>query len=179
MAESTIEMAPLIVALAAPEATVALVGGKGASLARMAAADLPVPPGFQLTTEAYRRFVQANDLQPAIEAAASRAAADDPASLDRASAAIGTLFQRGAIPADVEAALRRAYAALGAGEIAVAARSSATAEDLPEFSFAGQQETVLNVRGASALVEATRRCWESLWSARAIGYRQRMGIDQR
>ncbi|HEX5500076.1 MAG TPA: PEP/pyruvate-binding domain-containing protein, partial [Thermomicrobiales bacterium] len=174
---SIVETAPLTLPLDAPDASVALVGGKGASLARMAAAGLPVPPGFLLTTEAYRRFVQANDLQPAIEAA-SGAASDDPAGLDRASAAIASLFQGGAMPAAIDAALRRAYAALG-GEPAVAARSSATAEDLPEFSFAGQQETVLNVRGDAALVAATRRCWESLWTARAIGYRRRMEIDQR
>ncbi|HET7095602.1 MAG TPA: PEP/pyruvate-binding domain-containing protein, partial [Thermomicrobiales bacterium] len=152
---SIVETAPLTLPLDAPDASVALVGGKGASLARMAAAGLPVPAGFLLTTEAYRRFVQANDLQPSIEVAASGAAADDPASLDRASAAIASLFQGGAMPAAVETELRRAYAALG-GEPAVAARSSATAEDLPEFSFAGQQETVLNVRGEAALLEATR-----------------------
>jgi pyruvate,water dikinase len=156
-----------------------LVGGKGAPLARLAATGLPVPPGFYLTTAAYRRFVEANGIQAAIFDAAVGATGEDPAALERTSAAIQALFEVGIMPDEVASALRRAYAGLGGSEPAVAVRSSATAEDAPERSFAGQHETSLNVRGGEALQEAVRRCWASLWTARAIGYRHRMGIDQR
>ncbi|MGI5836592.1 MAG: PEP/pyruvate-binding domain-containing protein, partial [Chloroflexota bacterium] len=168
---------PLSLPLNSSEATLELVGGKGASLAKMAAAGLPVPPGFHLTTAAYRLFVEANHIQEPIIDAAAGASTDDPSSLERASAAIRSLFDRGAMPEVVATSICRAYAAMGEGELAVAVRSSATAEDLPEMSFAGQQETFLNVRGELALLEAVRRCWASLWTARAIGYRLRMGVD--
>ena len=167
---------PLVLALAAPEATLELAGGKGASLARMAAAGLPVPPGFHITTAAYRRFVAENDLLGAISAAAAGASADDLASLERASASITACFADAAISDEIVAAVRAAYASLGAGDPPVAVRSSATAEDLPGMSFAGQQETYLNMRGEAMLVPAIKRCWASLWTARAIGYRARHGI---
>lgn len=177
MGQPIVESTPFSRPLAAAGATLSVVGGKGASLACLAAAGLPVPAGFHLTTEAYRRFVTANDLTAAILAAAADASLDDPASQERAAATIQPLFQRGAMPEAIAADLRRAYAALGEPAPAVAVRSSATAEDLPGLSFAGQQETLLNVRGQAALLEAVRRCWASLWTARAIGYRLWMGID--
>ena len=80
------------------------------------------------------------------------------------------------MPADIAEAIRQAYAELGGGDLPVAIRSSATAEDLPGMSFAGQQETYLNVRGEARVLEAVKRCWASLWTARAIGYRARNGI---
>ena len=123
--------APLCLPLESAEAMPELVGGKGASLARMAATGLPVPPGFHLTTAAYRRFVTANGLQTAIVEAASRAVIDDPSSLELASAAIRSLFEGGTMPEEVAGAIRVAYASLGQGKPAVAVRSSATAEDLP------------------------------------------------
>src|SRR5207249_11895451 len=82
----------------------------------------------------------------------------------------------GIISDDITEAVRRAYAQLGGGDLAVAVRSSATAEDLPELSFAGQQETYLNMRGEAMVLDAVKRCWASLWTARAIGYRARQGI---
>ena len=166
----------LILALDSPDATLDRVGGKGASLARLAAAGLPVPPGFHLTTRAYRRFVDENHLAEPILAAAAEARTDDPATLDRASAHIRALMEQGAIPADIAAIILTAYGHLGGMAPAVAVRSSATAEDLPEMSFAGQQDTYLNVRGADHVLEAVKRCWASLWTARAIGYRARQGI---
>ncbi len=169
--------APLYLPLESADATLELVGGKGASLARMAVAGLPVPRGFHLTTAAYRRFVEANSLYEAIVAAVASAVVDDPVSLERASATIRSLFDRGSMPEDVATAIRQAYASLG--QPAVAVRSSATAEDLPGMSFAGQQDTYLNVYGEDALLDAVRRCWASLWTARAIGYRLKMGVDQR
>lgn len=167
----------LTLPLDSPRATLATVGGKGASLARLAAAGLPVPPGFHVTTEAYRAFVAANHLGEVIQRAARGASAADPASLTWASAAIGALIAQGDLPLEISEAVRDAYAALGDPDLAVAVRSSATAEDLPELSFAGQQESYLNVRGAEAVIAAVQRCWASLWTARAIGYRARQGID--
>jgi pyruvate,water dikinase len=177
MAEE-VNSTPLWLPLTSPAATRELVGGKGASLRRLAAAGFPVPPGFDLTTEAYRRFVAQNDLAPVIAAALANMVGDDPAMLERIAGNIQSRFAQATIPEPVLAALDEGYASLG-GAPAVAVRSSATAEDLPDLSFAGQQESVLDVRGEAALAEAVRRCWASLWSARAIGYRQRMGIDQR
>jgi pyruvate,water dikinase len=153
---------------------VAEAGGKGANLGETARAGLPVPPGFVLTTAAYREFVSLNNLQPAIERLAGAARPEDSASLESAAEAIAGLFTGGRMPEGIAGAVRQAYAKLGAPPVAV--RSSATAEDLPGASFAGQQETYLNVRGEGALLEAIRRCWASLWTPRAIAYRVRQGI---
>jgi pyruvate,water dikinase len=167
---------PLVLALDAATADLEHVGGKGASLARMAAAGLPVPPGFHVTTAAYRRFVEQHGLQAQILAAVANAAADQPATLDAAAQQIAGIFAQYALPDAIAEAIRQAYAALGAGDLPVAVRSSATAEDLPELSFAGQQETYLNMRGEAQVLDAVKRCWASLWTARAIGYRARHGI---
>ncbi|MGI9058735.1 MAG: PEP/pyruvate-binding domain-containing protein [Ktedonobacteraceae bacterium] len=166
----------LVLALDDASAQLLQVGGKGASLARMAAAGLPVPPGFYVTTAAYRRFVEENGLQEKILAAVSAATGDDPTELEEASRQIGQLFAQGMIPDEIAAEIVRAYGALGGGDLPVAVRSSATAEDLPEMSFAGQQETYLNMQGDVMVLDAVKRCWASLWTARAIGYRARHGI---
>src|SRR5689334_13398272 len=126
-----IQQAPLVLQLDDASATLQQVGGKGASLARMADAGLPVPPGFYVTTEAYRRFVEANGLQEAILAAVRTANPEAPATLEQAATRIGALFAGGTMPDDIAEAIRRAYAALDGGDLAVAVRSSATAEDLP------------------------------------------------
>src|SRR5258707_14964597 len=91
---------------------------------------------------------------------------------------IGRLFAQHAMPNEVAQAVRQAYRRLGDGDLPVAVRSSATAEDLPEMSFAGQQETYLNMHGEAMVLDAVKRCWASLWTARAIGYRARQGIAQ-
>jgi phosphohistidine swiveling domain-containing protein len=160
-------------------ATLAVAGGKGASLARLVAAGLPVPGGFHVTTGAYRQFVDQNGLQPRILAALESADPDQPATLEAASQAIRELFSQAEMPPAIAGAVARAYASLAGERPTVAVRSSATAEDLPGLSFAGQQETYLNVRGADAVIEAVKRCWASLWTARAIGYRARHDVDQR
>jgi len=167
---------PYILELSDASATLDLVGGKGASLARLAAAGLPVPPGFYLSTAAYRRFVAENHLQDQILAAVAAVSADQPATLDAAAKRIGQLFADGVMPDDIAEAIRVAYATLCAADLPVAVRSSATAEDLPDLSFAGQHETYLNVRGEAEVVAALKRCWASLWTARAISYRARQGI---
>ena len=162
--------------LADLQATIETVGGKGASLARLSAAGLPVPDGFCVTTAAYRCFVEDHGLQDEILAIASDGDPGQPASLDKASRRIGELFERCAMPEGIAASIREAYAGLGAGNMVVAVRSSATAEDLPGMSFAGQQDTYLNMSGETAVLDAVKRCWASLWTARAIDYRARNGI---
>lgn len=160
----------LILALDDVSATLEQVGGKGASLARLAGAGLPVPPGFHITTAAYRSFVEENGLQDQILAAVSSISADQPSQLEEASGKITSLFARSEMPRDIAEAIGLAYADLGS-EQSVAVRSSATTEDMPEMSFAGQQETYLNMRGEAMVLAAVKRCWASLWTARAIGYR--------
>jgi len=162
--------------LNSPEATIDVAGGKGASLARLAVAGLSVPAGYHVITEAYRQFVAANDLQARIAAAIARVDVSRPETLAAASQAITHLFMGAIIPAEIADAVTQAYATLPGTSPAVAVRSSATAEDLPTASFAGQQETYLNVSGAAAVLEATRKCWASLWTARAIDYRARLNI---
>ncbi|GAA3532539.1 hypothetical protein GCM10022419_009500 [Nonomuraea rosea] len=140
-------------------ADLATVGGKGASLARLTRAGLPVPGGFHITTDAYRAFVSAFQ---------------DEILAQESAEGIAALFAAHDMPAEVAAEIGRAYAALG-DDVAVAVRSSATAEDLPDMSFAGQQDTYLNIRG-DALLDAVKRCWASLWNPRAIAYRDQNGV---
>ncbi|MCX7685721.1 MAG: phosphoenolpyruvate synthase [Acetobacteraceae bacterium] len=159
------------------------VGGKNASLGEMigalGAAGVKVPPGFATTAAAYRRIIAANGLEAPMR---ERLAAlrEGRATLAETGAAIRRMVLDAAIPPEIEQAIRGAYRALGAarGEAdpAVAVRSSATAEDLPTASFAGQQETFLNVRGERALLEACRACWASLYTDRAIAYRDMQGF---
>ncbi len=159
----------------AEDATLAIVGSKGANLGRMSRAGFPVPPGFLTTTAAYCAFVQANNLQKQIIDLASNEAETSEAR----SLAIRRLFANGRIPTELVEAIDRAYMDLiqTVGDLPLAVRSSATAEDLPGASFAGQQDTYLNVRGKSALLDAVQRCWSSLWTPRALDYRARQGID--
>lgn len=167
---------PLVVRLEDAKATLEMVGGKGASLARLAAAGLPVPPGFHVTTNAYRRFVEEGGLQERILALVAASSADDQEQLEAVSGKIAQLFAQSPLPTEIAEAIAQAYHELGTGELAVAVRSSATAEDLPELSFAGQQETYLNMRGVEMVLAAVKRCWASLWTARALSYRARQGI---
>jgi len=150
-------------------------GGKGANLGELSAAGLPVPPGFVLTTSAYDLFVEEHSLQDRIVDIARAVRPGDPQQSEVAASEIRKLFVASEMPGEIADDLLAANDALG--EIPVAVRSSATAEDLPTASFAGQQDTYLNVLGDDALVDATRRCWASLWTARAITYRLREGID--
>ncbi len=161
-----------------PRATLEVAGGKGASLARLVVAGLPVPDGFHVTTAAYRQFVAENDLQPHILAALEGVDPLQPATLEAASQVIRELFAGAEMPPAIAGAIAQAYAELAGQNPTAAVRSSATAEDLPGLSFAGQQETYLNVQGAAAVLGAVQRCWASLWTARAIGYRAQHAIDQ-
>jgi phosphohistidine swiveling domain-containing protein len=134
---------------------VAIAGGKGANLGELVSAGFPVPSGFVVTTDAYALAASGLDTR-------------DPASAR-------ARVREAAVPETVAAAVRDAYRALGGGPVAV--RSSATAEDLPEASFAGQQDTVLGVVGADALLDALRQCWASLWNERAVAYRATHDVD--
>ena len=164
----------MVRSLADPGPDLDAVGGKAESLSRLARAGFPVPPGFVLTTEAYRSFVDAHGLAPVISAALAGLPRDDHRALEQTSAGIRGRFTTGTVPSTVVNELRRAYAGLGHGRVAV--RSSATAEDLPGMSFAGQQDTILDVGDPDALLHAVRACWASLWTARAIAYRARFGV---
>nr|MDJ0755033.1 PEP/pyruvate-binding domain-containing protein [Ardenticatenaceae bacterium] len=168
------QQTPYTLPLADPLATdLAITGGKGASLAKMALAKIPVPDGFHVTTAAYDHFVADNHLKPKILQALTSVNPDDPVTLTIAENAIRPLFLAGTIPDALADAVVQRYRP---GE-AMAVRSSATAEDLPEASFAGQQETYLNIKGVPDLLEAIKQCWSSLWTARAISYRNRQGIS--
>jgi len=157
------------------------VGGKNASLGTMIAAGLPVPPGFAVTTEAYDLLRAHDDLRTAIRRALARVDFDDAAGLREISATVRGLIAGVALDAEVEHAIRTGYAELsrrcGLDAVPVAVRSSATAEDLPDASFAGQQDTYLWITGADAVVDHVRRCWSSLFTDRAIAYRHEMGHD--
>jgi len=153
------------------------VGGKGASLGEMTAAGLPVPPGFVVTAETYRSFIEetgiAEELFEAVEVDA-----DDSTALADAEARAEELVLGTEMPEPLREEILSAYADLDDGEAFVAVRSSATAEDLPDASFAGQQETFLNVTGED-LVERVKQCWASLFTRRAIYYRGEQGFAHR
>jgi pyruvate,water dikinase len=173
-----------------PSVTLETAGGKGMNLVRLTRAGFPVPRGFIVPTEAYRAFVDANQLSGVIAAAIAGLAAGEAGPLETASAKIRAAFAAGKMPVETEQAVHMAHNALRRwsmdsqrstitrplSAVSVAVRSSATAEDLPDLSFAGQQDTYLNVIGADALLEAVIGCWSSLWTARAIGYRLRNRI---
>ncbi len=157
---------------------VPLAGGKGANLGDMVQAGMPIPPGFVITAPAYRQVVEAADLVTRIDDLLldlDRSVCDQ---LQTVEPQIRALFVDAPIPAELEQAIRASYRQLGA-DVPVAVRSSATAEDLAGASFAGQQETLLNVVGEEALLKAVRRCWSSLFTAQAIFYRCQRGFDDR
>ena len=167
-----------IVPLDAGDVDLETVGGKGRSLVRLVEAGHPVPPGFVVAGAAYRGFVSENGLRNRILEFARPAVVDGTVSFERASTNIRRLFEAANLPEELVAAIGRAYEGLAStGDPAVAVRSSANAEDLPEASFAGQQETYLNVRGAQAVAAAVKECWASLWTPQAMNYRHELGID--
>ncbi|MBB5788774.1 phosphoenolpyruvate synthase [Jiangella mangrovi] len=165
-------------------ADVALVGGKNASLGELTRhltyAGIPVPPGFAVTADAYRLFLEANGLTERIAAEISRL--DHGAPLAEVGERVRTLIRHGQLPRELVTEIAAFYRDLGAAtgddEPAVAVRSSATAEDLPEASFAGQQESFLNIRGLDGVVAATQRCFASLFTDRAISYRRDLGFGE-
>ena len=155
-----------------------LVGGKGRSLARMSCADFDVPGGFLVTTDAYKKFIADSDLKSKIIELAKPELRDGYPNFELSSKEINKIIQNAKIDANITDQIKVAYQQLDQANLSVAVRSSANAEDLPDFSFAGQQETFLNVSGEDEVVSAVKKCWSSLWTAQAISYRHQNGIDQ-
>lgn len=152
-----------------------LVGGKGANLGEMTQAGFPVPNGFIITSRAYKTFIKENNLEQIIKHLLATANYDKPDSLNQVSAHIKEKIRHAKPSPDLISEIFKAYSRLGEGYVAV--RSSATAEDLPGASFAGQQETYLNVKGEANLMEAVKDAWSSLFNARAIFYRHEKKFD--
>ncbi|WP_455392012.1 phosphoenolpyruvate synthase, partial [[Eubacterium] cellulosolvens] len=161
--------------------SIPLVGGKGANLGEMIKNELPVPQAFILTSEAYWKFVSEGGIKDQIVNILKNTNVDDDKSLNTASKEIRAIFEDTKIPWDMEIDILNAYKKLGQEadieDVLVAVRSSATAEDLPEASFAGQQETFLNVNKEPELLRRIRDCWSSLFTPRAIFYREKQGFD--
>ena len=171
------ETGPLVAPLEAfGRGDLAMAGGKGANLGELMRAGFAVPPGFVVTTRAYDLVAQAAEIARGVEALVkAEAEAGDERAVEEMGRALREAFEAAPIPAEVVEAAQGALAQLGRDPVAV--RSSATAEDLPGAAFAGQQETFLNVVGEVAVLDAMRRCWASLWTERAIAYRQQRRID--
>lgn len=161
---------------------VPLVGGKNANLGEMLRAGIPVPPGFAITAYSYKRFIEETGIAESIYKIIEETVTDvsDPKQYEEASKKIRKLIESTPMLKEIEEAIREAYRKLCEKtklvNVSVAVRSSATAEDLPDASFAGQQETYLNVHGAEELVEKTVKCWSSLFTPRAIFYRTEKGF---
>ncbi|MFF0447361.1 PEP/pyruvate-binding domain-containing protein [Streptomyces sp. NPDC004609] len=161
------------------EAGPSRLGGKGASLAAMAAAGVPVPPGFAVTTDAFDAVLAQGGLRAWVDEAVGGIDLADPAAADRVSASVRRAVEAQPVPAGVDEELRAAYRELTKrtrSGFPVAVRSSATAEDLPEAGFAGQHDSYLWVTGSDAVLDAVRRCWAGLFTTRAIVYRARHRI---
>ncbi len=159
---------------------VPLAGGKGANLGEMTCAGLPVPPGFVVTVDAYRRFYEQSGADTLVSQRLKRLDVDDPAQLRDVSEALQGLITRARVPDDVRQAIGEAYKKLsqrqGVAAEFVAVRSSATAEDTAQFSFAGMFQSFLNVRGEDDLVRQIKACWASLFGARVLFYRIKQGL---
>ncbi|MBL7159047.1 phosphoenolpyruvate synthase [Candidatus Microgenomates bacterium] len=175
---------------------VGIVGGKGANTGEMVKAGFPVPLGFIVTAKAYFQFIEENKLAPKIKKYLAHCDLEDPRSLDQTEKVIKRDILQARIPKEISQEIVKYYFELGAlksssskkinfldklkssfNQPLVAARSSATAEDLPEASFAGQQETYLNVKGEANVVQAVKKCWASLFESRAIFYRNEQKFD--
>lgn len=156
-----------------------LVGGKGANLGEMYNFGIPVPNGFVITAQAYQHVIDHNALQPVIREIIRQTEVTNQKELEKASIKIQRLIQTAEIPNELVSEIFSQYKKLKPGELnpLVAVRSSATAEDLPDASFAGQQESYLDIKGESNLIQAVRSAWASLWGARAIFYRATKGYD--
>jgi len=160
-----------------------LAGGKNANLGEMIQAKIPVPPGFAITAQAYQEFITKTGIAQKIYRIIDETVTDvnNPKQYEEASKKIRTLIESTSMPSEIEKPIRDAYNQLNkqteSAEVFVAVRSSATAEDLPDASFAGQQETFLNVKGGDDLIDKTIKCWSSLFTPRAIFYRNQKGFQ--
>ena len=157
------------------KASLPMVGGKNASLGEMISVGIRVPPGFAVTTDSYLSFLTEAGIKDKMFSFLSEVNPEDVTSLDKASAEVQKLFNEALMPSQVERAIREGYASLcdkcGVERLPVAVRSSATAEDLPTASFAGQQDTYLWIEGIDLVIRSVQKCWASLFTPRAISYR--------
>jgi pyruvate,water dikinase len=159
---------------------VEFAGGKGANLGELTAAGLPVPPGFVIGAPAYGAFCDESGLRPRIAALLASIDVEDTDALDRAAGEVRAMIESEPMPEWLEGAIRDSYIELAGDDdtLPVAVRSSATAEDTESASFAGMNETLLNLRGIDSLLDGVRRCWSSLFGARTIYYRAKRGFGQ-
>ena len=160
--------------------SIPLVGGKGANLGELTRAKLPVPRAFCINTLAYQRLIELNSLHTPILGVLEGLDYDDPAEITRRATKIREMIIAADTPADIDSAIRGAYRQLESelgNDVLVSVRSSATAEDLPGMSFAGQQDTYLNILGADKVLHHVKACWASLWTDRAISYRHKQGFE--
>jgi len=158
-----------------------LVGGKCANLGELTAKGVTVPPGFAVTADAFRRFLEETKIGEVIQKTLTNGEGPrDPKQYEEASEEIRKIIESAPMPSDIASEVRSAYRDLerktGNSQVKVAVRSSATSEDLPDASFAGQQDTYLNVKGEDALVHYVQKCWSSLYTPRAIFYREEKGF---
>lgn len=151
------------------------VGGKGANLGEMSRANIPVPPGFIVTANAYADFLNRTKIATKIGQLLKPLDSNDSKKLQQTAGKIKQVILDAPMPAELASEIKEAYRKMGKGLVAV--RSSATAEDLPEASFAGQQSTFLNIEGEQEVVAAVQGCWASLFEPRAIFYREQHGFD--
>ena len=154
------------------------VGGKGASLGEMTSIGLPVPTGFVVTAQAFRRFLQMTKLEDSIFDILEKLDVDDNDALNATADKVKAMVSSAKMPAAIKKEIVSSYKKMGATTV-VAVRSSATAEDLPDASFAGQQDTYLNILGEKDLLQSVQDCWASLYGGRAIYYRAKQGFDDR
>ena len=160
---------------------IGIAGGKGANLGELTQAGIPVPPGFVVTAQAYEKFMDDAGINDKVMSILDEIDINDTKALQAASEEIKNMIKESSIPEDMVIMIREAYNQLcqrvGEDDTDVAIRSSATAEDLPEASFAGQQDTFLHVAGDDEVIEYIRRCWASLFEARAIFYREENNFE--
>ncbi|MCD6227150.1 phosphoenolpyruvate synthase [Candidatus Micrarchaeota archaeon] len=156
--------------------SLSIAGGKGANLGEMYNSNFPIPDGFVVSSGAYYKFIYHNGIDKIIKEYTENLDVEDTDELNKASLAIKNAILRGEIPNEIREAIIESYNKLGT-DVYVAVRSSATAEDLPTASFAGQQATFLNISGALDVVQAVKECWASLFEARAIYYRTQNKFD--
>jgi len=154
---------------------IAIVGGKGANLGEMTSAGIPVPNGFVVTSSAYFSFIEQTGIPAKMRGILESLDVSDSKKLQQAAKQVQEIVINAPMPTELAEEIKKSYAELGGGLVAV--RSSATAEDLPEASFAGQQSTYLNIGSGENVVEAVHSCWASLFEARAIFYRKEQGFD--
>jgi len=177
--ETSMQNAPIVLQLQEiSKEDIPLVGGKGASLGEMALIGLPVPKAFVITAPAFRKFLIEVGIEEKIFKQLENLNIEDPELLERAATESKELVLKAKMPEYLQKEIKKNYQQMGKN-VVVAVRSSATAEDLPGASFAGQQETYLNIQGTEDLLDAVQRCWASLYGGRAIYYRARQGFDDR